>query len=264
MAFQRYVALGDSMTEGLEDPYPDGSGYRGWADRLAERMALSSPGLLYANLAVRGKLARQVHDEQLEAALALKPDFSTVAAGLNDTLRPRCDLDLTAGYLDTMIGALRGSGATVATTTFPDPVAVNPFARVARARVLAFNERIRAIARRHGALLVDFERAGTSDPRLWHHDRLHANAQGHALIAEAFAHALALEGASEAWTTPLPAAPRQRRVSSLSASTVWAVKHLTPWLVRRARGVSSGDGRPPKRPVLELVAPSAPPGRPSP
>ena len=51
MAFLRYVAIGDSTTEGLEDPYPDGSGYRGWADRLAERMAQASPGLLYANLA---------------------------------------------------------------------------------------------------------------------------------------------------------------------------------------------------------------------
>lgn len=255
MPFQRYVAIGDSTTEGLEDPYPDGSGYRGWADRLAQRIALASPGLLYANLAVRGKLARQVHDEQLAGALALEPDFSTVVAGLNDTLRPRCDLDATAGHLDEMIGALRAGGATVATMTFPDPVAVNPLARVARGRVFAFNERIRDIGGRHGALVVDFERAGTGDRRLWHSDRLHANSDGHARIADAFADAIGLEDATDDWTTPLPPAPRARVVSSVSANTVWAVKHLAPWVMRRIRGVSSGDGRPPKRPVLELVRP---------
>jgi lysophospholipase L1-like esterase len=255
MAYLRYVAIGDSTTEGLEDPYPDGSGYRGWADRLAERMAAASPGLLYANLAVRGKLARQVHDEQLAAALALEPDFSTVVAGLNDTLRPRCDLDATAGYLDAMIGALRDRGAAVATMTFPDPVTVNPLARVARGRVLEYNECIREIAQRRGALFVDFERAGTGDARLWHSDRLHANSDGHARMADAFAGALGLEGSGDEWTTPLPTAPPPRRVSSVSANAVWMVKHLAPWVMRRIRGVSSGDGLPPKRPVLELVRP---------
>ena len=36
--WQRYVALGDSLTEGLEDTNADGS-YRGWADRLAQHLA---------------------------------------------------------------------------------------------------------------------------------------------------------------------------------------------------------------------------------
>ena len=256
MAYRRYVAIGDSTTEGLMDPYPDGSGYRGWADRLAERMAAAGPGLLYANLAVRGKLARQVHDEQLAAALALQPDFATVIAGLNDTLRPQCDLDATAGHLDAMIGALAAQGATVATMAFPDPVPINPLARAARARVFAFNERVREVARRHGALLVDFERdAAPPDPRLWHDDRLHANTEGHVRIADAFAEALGLEGADRAWAEPLPPAPPSRAVTAVTANAVWAVKHLAPWVIRRIRGVSSGDGLPPKRPVLELVRP---------
>jgi lysophospholipase L1-like esterase len=256
MAYLRYVAIGDSTTEGLEDPYPDGSGYRGWADRLAERMALATPGLLYANLAVRGKLARQVHEEQLAAALALEPDLATVIAGLNDTLRPGCDLDATTAHLDAMIGALRGQGATVATMAFPDPVPINPLARPARARVLAYNERVREIARRHGALLVDFERNGAPpDPRLWHSDRLHANPDGHQRIADAFAEVLGVEGADRAWADPLPPAPPPRAVTAVVANAVWAVKHFAPWVMRRIRGVSSGDGLPPKRPVLELVRP---------
>jgi lysophospholipase L1-like esterase len=37
-----YVALGDSFTEGLDDLGPDGA-YRGWADRLAEALAVGAP-----------------------------------------------------------------------------------------------------------------------------------------------------------------------------------------------------------------------------
>ena len=35
--FRRYVAIGDSTTEGLEDPDGQG-GYRGWANRFAEHL----------------------------------------------------------------------------------------------------------------------------------------------------------------------------------------------------------------------------------
>jgi lysophospholipase L1-like esterase len=256
MAYSRYVAIGDSTTEGLEDPYPDGSGYRGWADRLAQRLAVENPGLRYANLAVRGKLASQVREEQLDTALRLEPDISTVVAGLNDTLRRRCDLDSVAGHIDAMIGALRDTGATVVTMAFPDPAPVNALARHARPRIFAYNRRIREIAARHGALVVDFERDGApADRRLWHPDRLHANPEGHARIAEALSDTLGLPGAGRDWTQPLPPAGAVPRRRALAEDVRWARVHLAPWLVRRARGISSGDGRPAKRPALEPIRP---------
>ena len=58
-AYSSFVAVGDSFTEGLDDPGPQG-GYRGWADRLAEHLAASGGPLRYANLAVRGRLLRQI------------------------------------------------------------------------------------------------------------------------------------------------------------------------------------------------------------
>ena len=85
--FDRYVAIGDSTAEGLDDPDGRG-GYRGWADRLAERIARDQGGLLYANLALRGRRTREVLDEQLEKALAMRPDLALVVAGTNDLLRP--------------------------------------------------------------------------------------------------------------------------------------------------------------------------------
>jgi lysophospholipase L1-like esterase len=250
MTYRRFVALGDSTTEGLMDLNPDGS-FRGWADRLAERLAEDEPDLRYANLAVRGKLSRQVREDQLDAALALEPDLASVLCGLNDVLRKQCDVADVAGHIDAMVGALRATGADVITVTFPDPVPVNPLASRAVARVRRLNAAIRDLAARHGAKLVDLEaHAVSSDRRLWDVDRLHANPEGHRRVALAAAHALELEGADDAWTTafPEPLVPHTRM-----SHAVWTYRYLTPWLIRRLRGISSGDGRVAKRPVPEPV-----------
>src|SRR5512132_4477071 len=70
--FRRYVAIGDSSTEGLEDPNGEG-GYRGWADRLAQHIAdAQDEPLEYANLAIRGYRMREIRTNQFEAALAME------------------------------------------------------------------------------------------------------------------------------------------------------------------------------------------------
>lgn len=252
MPFSRYVALGDSTTEGLEDPAPDGSGHRGFADRLAERLAREEPALRYANLAVRGRKIGQIRAEQLEPALALEPDLATVVGGLNDLLRPRVSLDEVRGEFDAIVSALRASGATVLGVTFPDPARIMPAARPVRGRVLEFNAALREVARRRGMLLVDLERHGVIDSRLWSVDRLHANADGHARIAAAMVQALGLEPDGDPWA-PLPPADPVRRAAALVGEAAWIGRHMTPWVVRRVRGRSSGDGISAKRPLLEPV-----------
>jgi lysophospholipase L1-like esterase len=253
--FGRYVALGDSTTEGLDDPYPAG-GYRGWADRLAELLAAQDPGLRYANLGVRGRLVSQVRDEQLEPALAMRPDLATVVAGLNDLLRRRYDVDVAAGHLEAMIVALRAQGATVATFTLPDLSPAMPVARLVRGRVLAYNARVLEIAARTGAVAVDLAREPiASDPRLWSSDRLHANAAGHERIADAMAEALGLAAPARGWAVPLPPGTKRRTPALVLAELAWARRHLLPWFVRRARGRSSGDGHAPKAPELGPLRP---------
>ncbi|GAA4562580.1 SGNH/GDSL hydrolase family protein [Planotetraspora kaengkrachanensis] len=252
----RYVALGDSQTEGLGDG-DDLTGLRGWADRLAENLARRSPELRYANLAVRGRLAREVRDGQLAPALALEPDLATVVAGVNDLMRPRFDADEVAGHLEAMFSALTAQGALVATLTFPDLTLLIPLARPLSSRVTALNARIRDAARRHGVVVA--ETSGhpvVTDPRLWSVDRLHAGPLGHQLIADAVAHALALPGSDDSWTSPLPleglpAAGRR----TVGGELRWAGTFLGPWLGRRLLGRSSGDGRTAKRPQLLPVRP---------
>jgi lysophospholipase L1-like esterase len=250
VSYRRFVALGDSTTEGLMDLYPDGR-LRGWADRVADRLAELEPELRYANLAVRGRLAGQVRAEQLEPALALRPDLASLLAGLNDLLRRNCDLAAVAAEIEATAGPLRDAGADVLLFTLPDPVQVNPLARSAALRLRRLNAAVREIAARRGAFVVDLERTPVaSDPRLWDLDRLHANPEGHRRIAAAAAHALGLPEADDTWTAAFPE-PFPRRTAR--AHAVWAHRHFTPWLIRRLRGRSSGDGRTAKRPELEPV-----------
>jgi lysophospholipase L1-like esterase len=252
--FHRYVALGDSTTEGLDDPRPDGS-FRGWADRLAEQLAAVNPALRYANLAVRGRRIAQVHEEQLGPALALEPDLATVVAGLNDLLHRRYDPVATAGHLSAMLGSLSAAGATVMTFTLPDLSSVVPLARIVRARLDEYNDAIRAAGASSGAIVVDIAAEPVSrDPRLWSPDRLHASPLGHERIAAALACALGLDGTDGSWAAPLPTAPRRPRHALITAEVVWAQRYFTPWVVRRLRGRSSGDGRVAKRPELGSVA----------
>jgi lysophospholipase L1-like esterase len=251
--FSRYVALGDSTTEGLDDPRPDG-GYRGWADRLAEQLTAVNPELRYANLAVRGRRIPQVREEQLGPALALEPDLATVVAGLNDLLHRRYDPDMTAGHLEAMLRDLRGAGATVMTFTLPDLSSVVPLARIVRARLAGYNEAIRAAGEASGAIVVDIAAEPVSiDPRLWSRDRLHAGPLGHERIAAALAHTLGVDGADRSWAAPLPATVRRPPHALVTAELIWVQRYFRPWLVRRIRGRSSGDGRTAKRPELAPI-----------
>jgi lysophospholipase L1-like esterase len=251
--FERYVVLGDSTAEGLDDPDGRG-GYRGWGDRLAERIADAQGGLLYANLAVRGRNTRQVLEEQLAPALAMRPDLALVVAGTNDLLRFRFDAEAVARDMERMQQALADGGATVVSFTLPDLGPVMPLARPLRPRVYRFARALTEASLRSGALLVDFTaHRFASDPRLWSEDRLHANALGHSRIADALAHALSLPGSSAEWMVPLPERPPPGYRARLGAELTWTWRHLAPWLARHARGRSSGDGRRPKRPALRPV-----------
>ncbi|MFN8112201.1 MAG: SGNH/GDSL hydrolase family protein [Solirubrobacterales bacterium] len=253
-SFLRFVALGDSTTEGLEDPYPDGRGYRGWADRLAERLAVTSPEISYANLAVRGRKVPQIRAEQLEPAIRLEPDIASVLGGINDVLRRTLDLDRVVGDLDAMTAELTANGAVVLNFTFPDPTAVITVAAARiRARVAEFNQRVREMSAARGSVRVDLEQDGVAHPTLWCDDRLHANAAGHERIAGAAAAALGIESGRD-WAQPLPAVPHRSAASRYAADAIWMGRHMTPWLIRRIRGVSSGDGREAKRPELLPVA----------
>lgn len=259
--FARYVALGDSSTEGLDDPAGDGR-YRGWADRLAVHVARAQGELLYANLAVRGRRTREILQQQLEPALAMRPELATVFSGTNDIIRSGFELDAVIGDIGTMQRALRDAGATVLTFTMPDLSEVMPLARRVAPRLLAFNAAVRALGAETGTIVVDLAlHPVAADPRLWSDDRLHANSRGHERIAAALADALGLPDADADWHRALPPLPVVPLAQRVVAELRWTQRYFVPWVWRHARGRSSGDGIQPKRPALapvELPPHSAP------
>ncbi|MDT0347384.1 SGNH/GDSL hydrolase family protein [Streptomyces litchfieldiae] len=245
--FRSFVALGDSFTEGMSDALPDGT-YRGWADLLAQRLAARQAGFQYANLAVRGKLMRQIATEQVSTAAAMGADLVTLVGGLNDVLRPRCDIDEVCGLLEDSVARLAPSCRQL--VLMRSPGRRGPVLERYRPRMERLFAFVDELAERHGALVVDlFASRALGDPRLWADDRLHLTAEGHRRVAEAVWERLG-HRAAFAWDKPLPLAAPLNWAARRAADARFAREHLLPWIGRRLTGRSSGDGRAPKRPEL--------------
>lgn len=285
---ESFVAIGDSFTEGLNDPAADG-GFRGWADRLASLLAPEYPGVRYANLAVRGKLLRQIVAEQVPAAVAMSPALVSIAGGGNDILRPGGDPDTLAELFDAAVARLRQAGCRVLVFTGFDPIGV-PVLRLLRGRIAAYDMHLRAIADDRGCDLVDlWSMRFLRDMGAWSEDRLHLSPESHQRIALRACEVLGVPvtadwRASSADTadtadtggsgglevaaktlagagtvTGALARPGVARAAWLAArrqDARWARQYLLPWVNRRLHHTSSGDGLLPKRPELLPVTPA--------
>jgi lysophospholipase L1-like esterase len=250
-SWRRYIALGDSFTEGLSDPDPARPGeFRGWADRLAAHLATATEDdVEYANLAIRGRLMRQVVDEQVPVALEAKPDLVSLVAGGNDLMRPGADPDELAATLEDAVVRLRAAGADVLLATGVD-TRQTPILRRVRGKIAIFNAHIWSIAARSGAVVLDqWGAQWMQDWRMWDVDRIHLTDEGHRRTALAAAAALGLPGADDDWRLPLPPADPRPFRAAVAEEAAWVRGFVAPWIGRRLRGRSSGDGRTPKRPV---------------
>jgi lysophospholipase L1-like esterase len=255
MPFHRYVALGDSFTEGVGDPDADRpNGLRGWADRVAEVLT-SQPGAEdfgYANLAIRGRKLKPIVTDQVGAALAWEPDLITIHA--NDVLRPRVDLDDLAVAYDEAVGRLVASGARVVVFTIFDPGSSGIYGGL-RGRMAIFNEWVREISDRHGTTLVDMWRMRDGNhAEVFDTDRMHLNAYGHQYIAFAVLDALGVS--HDVVPLPRPTVPVLSRREQLEANATWTKEFLGPWIHRRLTGRSSGDSIEVKRPTLAPIDPA--------
>lgn len=262
VAWQSFVALGDSFTEGLDDPYPTGTGFRGWADLVAQALATRTGGFGYANLAVRGRLFDRVVSEQVPAALAMRPALVSFAAGGNDVLRRNFDPEALVRRFDATIGQIREAGAEVILFRFADLTSRLPAQRVLAPRVAILNDAVGETAERYGARLVDlWSDPEFANPALWSVDRLHLSAAGHRRVAARVLAALGMEADPSWWQCP-PLPPPRSWLAARTADAVWAGRHLAPWLKRRITGRSSGDTVTAKRPQLAPIPIPAPDGGP--
>lgn len=252
--WSRYVALGDSFTEGLMDEVGPDARHRGWADRLAARLAQRNPDLVYANLAIRGRLMPQVVAEQVPAALALQPDLVSLAAGVNDTLRRSYDLNASMTALENGVRDLRSSGADVLLFAFGDPSRRSSVMGSVRDRIARANAATLAIADHYGCYVVEFwGRAVFDDDVMWDDDRLHLSPRGHEVASLAALEALGL--GDDQWRTPVSPSAVPGVPQRAWGHARWARHHFAPWLIRRVQGRSSGDDVTAKRPELTPLVP---------
>jgi lysophospholipase L1-like esterase len=238
----RYVAIGDSFTEGVGDELPDGR-VRGWADLVAEGWAdgIGAP-IAYANLAIRGKLIEPIVEQQLEPALALKPTHLSFNGGGNDILRPRADVGRVLDLFAHVLRRCDEEGVTLVLLSGADPTRQLPMGRVMKRRgdLLSRLVEQRLADRDDVVRAYNWFDAELATPRFWSEDRLHMNARGHHRVAARVLEALGVPAPQGWWN--LPELTEQDRLRGLA----YYREHVGPWVKRRLTGTSSGDGREPK------------------
>jgi lysophospholipase L1-like esterase len=246
MIYNRFVVCGDSYSEGMTDEMVDGL-YRGWADRVADGLAKKSPTFTYANLAIRGKLLPQVIQDQVPTALTYVTGPDTLVsfhAGANDALRPGFDAALAKERYQGAVRKLAASGATIMLfTVLEDTGNSGRGSKLWQERFGAFNQGVREIAAEVGAIIVDANQERFfSDKRFLAFDRLHLNSMGHSRCADAVLEKLGYEF-DPGWRTPLPPATPTPWIKERAVGVMWFFVFALPWIIRRLRGRSSGDGR---------------------
>jgi lysophospholipase L1-like esterase len=263
MKWGSYAAIGDSFTEGLDDPDPSGEGYRGWADLVAAQLAAGYRQAVagrpaaeerrdfkYANLAVRGRLFNAIVDEQVAPVLRMRPDLISFAGGGNDVLRRGFEPSAMLARFSEVIRVLRASDADVLLFKFADVTRRLPGGRVILPRVERLNRAVDDVAEKYGATVVDLWSDTEFDHSLmWSVDRLHLSGIGHRRVA---AHVLTALGVAPdpEWFAVPPPIPRPSWAAARGADLRWAGQHLAPWVKRRLTGRSSGDLITAKRPAL--------------
>ncbi|MEU2347265.1 SGNH/GDSL hydrolase family protein [Modestobacter sp. NPDC049651] len=254
----RYVAIGDSFTEGVGDELPDGT-VRGWADLVAEGLAAGSrEPVQYANLAVRGRLLDRIATEQVDAALALDPapTLVTFNGGGNDLMRPGVDAERLLALTEQAVRRFTAAGVDVVLLSGPDPSARLPFGRVMHRRGEVLTEQLAQLAARCGVRFVSaFGDVEVRRPGYWSPDRLHLGPAGHRRVAGLVLRALGQDVAAHV-VDPGPEAPRGLRTEAR-----YYREHVLPWVERRLRGRSSGDARTGKHLDWVTVAGPAPADR---
>lgn len=252
MASVRYVAIGDSFTEGVGDELPDGR-VRGWADLVAGGWA-SATGepIHYANLAIRGKLVWPIVEEQLEPALALAPTHLSFNGGGNDMLRPRTSLSHVADAFSRVLQRCDEEGVRLILLSGANPSAQLPLSRVIQRRgdLLSIAVLGRVAERPDVVRALNWRDRELSTPPYWAEDRLHMNARGHHRVAARVLTALGMQPPVSWWS--LPALPE----AAVLGTRQYYRAHVGPWVRRRLTGTSSGDGRTAKHLDWVEVAPA--------
>lgn len=191
---ERYVAIGDSLTEGIWD-WGQGDRRAGFAYLLADQLRQQYPALQFDNLGSGGARTGDVLRFQVDRALRLKPQLLTLVVGANDV--PGTPTPQFRREFGDLVERLHtGMDGMIVLANLPNvehllPVQYASYRAALVSRVAEFNAIIGDVATAHDLPLVDLHsNAASADHRNISGDGLHPNPRGYRLMADAFAQAL--------------------------------------------------------------------------
>ena len=195
---RRYVALGDSLSEGFSD-WSQADRSIGFAYLLAGQLRAKSPELDFVNLGSGGARTADVLRSQLPRAITAAPDFVTLVVGANDV--PGTPIEQFRRDYSELVRRLRtGIACLIAIANLPDfahllPAPYATYRTMLHERVHTFNRIIADAAAAHGALLVDLHSSReVEDPRNVSRDGFHPSARGYRAMAHVFVETLNTAG----------------------------------------------------------------------
>ncbi len=239
----RYVALGDSLTEGLGDrDFWSNRQNKGWADRfavlIAAELSAENRRLDYANLAVRSRRAESILTEQVKRAIELRPDLVTLMAGANDLWRPTGKLTKLEHLFREAIEGLQSSGVRIVLATTIRPNHHWAF-RMGLSRATRLTGLLRELAEQYQLELLDiYASVSLRRQRFWSPDMVHFGERGHIHVAN---RAAKLIGLSHRLTVP-PFEQPPKDYQTLREAAVWIWRYVVPFMNRVLRRVTAGDG----------------------
>jgi lysophospholipase L1-like esterase len=189
--WSRYLALGDSVTEGVGDDVGDLE-CRSWADWMVDGLRVTTPDLEYRNVSSAGATASTVLSAQIQEIERFGPDLVSLTVGANDARVPGWTASAFEAELTSILESAANVGAQVMTATYADVETTIKQAggeirdswRLYFDRMHEVNAVIRKVGERFDARLVDMESTEANDARYLSRDMTHPNALAYRLIGQ--------------------------------------------------------------------------------
>ncbi|HDR3649520.1 TPA: SGNH/GDSL hydrolase family protein [Bacillus anthracis] len=183
--WKRFVAIGDSFTEGIGDEV-EGIALKSWVEHFVQ---LCVNDIEYVNFAKRGLVTKEIRSQQLEKALTFNPDLVSLIAGANDVLKGRWNHQEYKNDMEIIIDTLSKTDADIIIGNLPDFTVRLPFAsekkEVLKEQLLEANEVIFSLSREYKLHHIDFwNHPLVNDNTVWSKDLIHPNSKGYVKVAE--------------------------------------------------------------------------------
>lgn len=245
--YTSFVALGDSLSEGLGDTLvKPNQTFGGWADRLALLLAQECRehqlNFDYANFALRGSKTNTIMVKQADQAIQAKPDLITVMAGANDMLAGSRKLLEVEHAMRRGLMKLTESGAKVVLVNLADPNHTL-LSKSIRKPVKAMTQLINRMGAEFSLTVVDLHSdSDFSNLEFWSDDFAHFSTAGHIRVTNLVAKAIGLKHRWPESEIRELAKPSQ----SVKALGKLLVNEGFPLILRRMQNRTSGDHLSPK------------------